>query len=200
MEEIEVSKKSKLIEWIDTKTDLIMKFLDVFFEDDKVKSKLSSMNFHPIFVKQLATNNDYTNMSERTFDEPEEVMHCLDQYQNIMAKINCEVPFIPSIENFCMFMGWTAKIYNRTLSESGEDIKDVMNMINDYIIESQFSAGQGGFAKANLTKFKLQGAGEHGHGVVTQKEQNDENRANKDIKTKQQYEKELASMGFKTIK
>jgi hypothetical protein len=138
-------------------------------------------------------------MSEREFTSADEVLHCLVMYQEIMAYINEKCVFVPSIETFCMFMGWTAQIYRKMLLDAPSDIRDTMAMVEDYIIESQLSAAQRGFIKGNVTKFRSQIAGEHGQGLVTQKEQNSDNIQKERLKSKDQLVKELMNMGVKGI-
>lgn len=185
---------SKVIEFIEKKTNYILEQLDHLKKTNQ-EEDLASKNTHPIYCAYLSYGNNFNEMQDRVFEDPEEVLYCLKQYQNIMAEINKTDVFIPSIESFCMFMGWTAKIYKRMSQSELQDIADTMQMVDDYIIESQLSAGQGGFAKANLTKFRAQVAGLHGNALVTQKEQNEENRAMKKIKSPEQLQKELDKMG-----
>ncbi|MEG0409004.1 MAG: hypothetical protein RR623_09035, partial [Bacilli bacterium] len=181
----EITDKSYLVKWVDEKTSIIITTLEAFFADKKYIKKLATMNLHPFFINLLSKNNDYGNMERRTFNEPEEVLHCLECYQQIMARINLEYILVPSKENFCNFMGWTTKIYSNVLLDSTSDIRDVMSMVDDFIIESQFNAGMSGFAKANLSKTRLQTSGEHGSSLVTQKEQSDIDQNRDKLKTKE---------------
>lgn len=187
---------SKLIEWIDSKYEYInseiekMKLLDIDFDNK---------NTHPIYCEMLSCNNDFKSMQSRRFENPDEVLYCLRIYQKIVATINCFDVFVPSIENFCMFMGWTAKMYKQMLQDTLPDIMDTMQMIEDYLIESQLSAGQSGIAKPNLTKFRVQTSGAHGNELVTQKEKNEDDRITKKLKTAEQLQKELANMGVNIL-
>lgn len=190
---------SKLTEWIDYKYTVVKKNVDDFFITKGNDEKINDINIHPIFCCYLALENDYKKMSEREFNEPEEVLHCLVKFQEIIAHINEKCVFVPSREIFCMFMGWTAQIYYRMLTESTSEIKQTMQMIEDYIIESQLSASQRGFIKANITKFRAQVASAHGHGLVTQKEQNMENNKKEKLKDIEELKKDLINMGVKGI-
>lgn len=190
---------SKLTEWIDDKYTVVKENVDDFLIKDGNIERINNINIHPIFCCYLALDNDYKKMSEREFNEPEEVIHCLIKYQEIMAYINQKCVFVPSIETFCMFMGWTAQIYHRMLTEAPGDIRETMQMIDDYILESQLSASQRGFLKGNITKFRTQVAGAHGHGLVTQKEQNTTKAKNDDMLSLDELKKELIRMGVKGI-
>lgn len=190
---------SKLTEWIDDKFIVVKENVDDFLIKEGNLERINNINIHPIFCCYLALDNDYKKMSEREFNDPEEVLHCLIKYQEIMAYINEKCVFVPSIETFCMFMGWTAQIYHRMLNEAPSDIRETMQMIEDYILESQLSASQRGFLKGNITKFRTQVAGAHGQGLVTQKEQNMENNKKEKFKNIEELKKDLINMGVKGI-
>lgn len=181
---------SKLIEWIDNKYNYVMQQIQTMAESD-----LTDKNTHPIYLALLSHQNDFKSMQDRRFEDAEEVMYCLKKYQAIIAEINKNDVFVPSIENFCMFMGWTAKVYKQMLQDTLPDIMDTMQMIEDYLIESQLSAGQAGITKPNLTKFRVQTAGAHGNELVTQKEKNEDDRVTKKLKSAEQLQKELKNMG-----
>ena len=185
----------RLTEWIDKKTEEIT---------GKVR-ELKDMETKPAFMQPMLCNmlsegNDIKTMRDRSFHDPEEVMHCLHCYQNVIAEFNELTIFIPSIETFCMFMGWTSKVYRQMLTDTSSVIMEVTALIEDYIVENQLAAGQTGAAGQTITKFRTQAAGEHGHGIVTQKEQNDEDHRKKDILSKEDLEQQLVKMGFKTPK
>ena len=135
-------------------------------------------------------------LEQRSFEDYNVLYQAFMKYQNIISKINLEVVFVASKENFCFFMGWTAKFYDDMLNSTNDDIRAMMEMINDYIIDSQLSAGQRGFIKANLTKFRAQTAGEHGHSLITQKEQLSSGGKSTELKSKEQLIAELEGMGL----
>lgn len=191
----EVLEKSKIQKWCEVKHKKITDDLMVFFE--QYKGKLNSINIYPIISKILGTDNSIMKLKDREFDEAEDVETCFEAFKDIMATINLNVVYIPSQQSFCMFMGWTDRIYKKMLNSSTEDIQDMMQLINEYLIECQASAGQSGFAKQNLTKFRMQMAGDHGHNLVTQKEQNEDDRSRKTMKSKDELIKKLKDMGAK---
>ena len=186
-----------LIKWLDEKTSYIDNEIKELFEKFKSENKsFENSNTHPIYCNILSYGNDnFEMLGKRDFEDENDLVKCFREFQKIMAMINVEDIFVPSIESFCMFMGWTANVYKQTLLNASPQIMDVMKMIDDYIIESQLSAGQLGFAKANITKFRTQVAGEHGSSLVTQKDQNLEDRTTKKLKDRNQLQKELESMG-----
>jgi hypothetical protein len=193
----EVLAKSKIQKWCECKHDKITKNLLIFFENNK--DRLSSMNVYPIISNILSVDNKIMKLKDRQFDKAEDVEFCFDVFKNIMSTINLHVIYVPSQQSFCMFMGWTDRVYKKMLNNSIEDIQDMMQLINEYIIECQISAGQQGILKQNLTKFRTQLAGEHGHNLVTQKEQNEEDRSKKKIKGIDELYKQLENMGSKGL-
>lgn len=187
---------SGVIDWMDAKCIKVSEKLDEFFASDEARGRLHSINVYPIITRILSVNNDFNNIKNRAFSEQEEVQFCFGRYQDIMAKINLKVVFVPSIENFCMFMGWTADMYKQMLKDSPSHIQAVMSMVEDYLIECQLSAGQRGFIANSLTKFRAQLAGEHGNNLVTQKEKNEDDRTKAKILSKAELIKGLENMGF----
>lgn len=182
------------LEWIEAKTSLIEIQLEDFFKINQLK--LHMINTYPIICNYLSVNNDIEGLEQRSFEDYNVLYQAFMKYQNIISKINLEVVFVASKENFCFFMGWTAKFYDDMLNSTNDDIRAMMEMINDYIIDSQLSAGQRGFIKANLTKFRAQTAGEHGHSLITQKEQLSSGGKSTELKSKEQLIAELEGMGL----
>ena len=193
--DIETLAESKIQKWCKDKHDRIIDMLYDFFSNNK--DKLSSMNVYPIISNILSTDNKMIKLKDRKFEDPEDVEFCFDLFKDIMSTINLNVIYVPSQQSFCMFMGWTDKIYKKMLLSSTDDIQDMMQSIDEYIIECQISAGQQGILKQNLTKFRTQLAGDHGQNLVTQKEKNEEDRSKKKIKSRDELLKELQNMGSK---
>ena len=142
------------MEWIEDKSNLIDIQLNEFFKKNEFKLQL--MNTYPIICNYLSVNNDIEGLEQRSFEDHNVLFKAFMKYQNIISKINERTVFVASKENFCFFMGWTTKFYDDMLSNTSEEVKAMMEMINDYIIDSQLSAGQQGLLKANLTKFRAQ--------------------------------------------
>lgn len=195
--ENEVLGKSRIQKWCEEKHKKIINNLMEFFETNK--GKLNSMNVYPIISNILSVDNKIMKLKDRQFDEVEDVEFCFDMFKDIMSTINLHVIYVPSQQSFCMFMGWTDRVYKRMLNNSPEDIQDMMQLINEYIFECQMSAGQIGITKQNITKFRGQLAGEHGQNLVTQKEQNEEDRSNKKMKGFDELYKQLQNMGSKGL-
>lgn len=187
-----------LLKWITKKHNRIIQDLnDDILGNEKMKLRIASgdgVNIYPIVAYIFNKDNDLSEMADRSFTDPSEIGFCLKKYQEIMYMLNKEINFVPTKENFCQFMGWTAEVYNQNLNSDADDIRAVMQMVEDYLIDSQLSAGQGGVTKANLTKFRTQVSGNNGHSLVTQKEANEDNRFKARFKPADQLERELKNL------
>ena len=187
-----------LLEWITKKYNRIISDLNRdILDSEKMKARFSNddgVNIYPIVAYIFNKDNNLSEMADRSFTNPEEIDFCLKKYQEIMYMLNKEINFVPTKENFCQFMGWTAEVYNQNLNSDADDIRAVMQMVEDYLIDSQLSAGQGGVTKANLTKFRTQVSGNNGHSLVTQKEANEDNRFKARFKPADQLERELKNL------
>ena len=184
--------ESEVHKWCENKTTKIIADIESFFNKYK---DYKSMNVYPIFSNILSNDNKINKLKQRDFDNADDLEYCFQSFQKIIYTINLCVVFVPSIQLFCMFMGWTARIYKKMLNNQSEEICGVMQLVDEYIVENQFSAGQSGLSKQNLTKMRLQVAGEQGHNLVTQKEKNEDDRSKKKLKTKEELMKELINMG-----
>lgn len=191
-EKNEVLNKTKLQQWCEEKTEKIIDDLDKFFNNFP---DYKSMNIYPIFSNILSCNNKLLLLKDRKFENEDDVEFCFQCFQDIISTINLKVVYVPSQQTFCMFMGWTDRIYKEMLKSNITEIQDMMQFIEQYLIENQMSAGQVGLTKQNLTKFRAQLAGDHGQNLVTQKEQNEDKRARR-LQSKDELFKKLKDMGY----
>lgn len=192
----EVKDKSIVEKWCEDKHEQIINDLSEFF----VKYKnANTMNVYPIISKILTSKDKISKLKEREFNNAEDLEFCFDMFKDIMATINLNVIYVPDQQDFCTFMGWTDRIYKKMLKDSPNDIREVMEVINEYVLSADMKAGQQGILKQNLTKFKMQLAGDHGQNLVTQKEQMEEDRSKHKLKTKEELQKMLNEQGFRAI-
>lgn len=192
----EVKDKSVVEKWCEDKHKQIINDISEFFTEYK---NANTMNVYPIISKILTSKDKISKLKTREFDSVEDLEYCFEMFKDIMATINLNVIYVPSQQSFCMFMGWTDRIYKKMLQDSTDDIRDIMQLVDEYIIECQISAGQQGILKQNLTKFRTQLAGDHGNNLVTQKEQMEEDRSKHKLKTKEELQKMLNEQGFRAI-
>lgn len=194
MLENEVKGNSKVQQWCENKYEHVESDLLEFFNTYK---NAKDMNVYPIISKILTSKDKISKLKQREFDDPYDLEFCFDKFKDIMATINLHVIYVPSQQSFCMFMGWTDRIYKKMLKETPNDISDIMQLVDEYLLECQISAGQQGILKQNLTKYRSQLAGEHGQNLVTQKEQMEDDRSKRKQKTQKELFKALEDMGFK---
>jgi len=196
---LQQEEKNILIDWVEAKTSKILdewqNFVDLKADEG---TKLKNVNIVPIVANLLSINNRVIKLKDRKFTNSEDVEVCFDLFKWIMATINLKAVYHPSQQSFCMFMGWTDRIYKEML-ESTDDIKELMQMVDSYLYDCQMSAAQLGFATQGITKFRGQVAGEKGMNLVTQKEQNMTDNTVRKMKTPEDLHKMLANMGSKYI-
>jgi hypothetical protein len=191
--------KSTLIDWVETKTAKIEGAWQKFISDKQAEGTgLKNVNIVPIVANLLSIDNRVIKLKDRKFTDPEEVEVCFDLFKGIMATLNLKVVYHPSQQSFCMFMGWTDRIYKEML-DSTEEIKELMQMVDSYLYDCQMSAAQLGFATQGITKFRGQVAGEKGMNLVTQKEQNMTDNTARKMKTADDLRQALKDMGSKYI-
>lgn len=174
--------------WLETKCDEIEAELNKLFSEEKTIRFI-----YPEIIRILKIKNNERRMISETGSDIESA---LDRFQDIIAIINKNVVLVPEIENFSTFMGWSSRKFKQMINSSDEEIREAMELVDDYIFACQYNAGQLGILKGNLTKFRSQLAGTHGQGLVTSKESNDINKNAKQEKTREQLLKELGQMGF----
>lgn len=92
----------------------------------------------------------------------EQMQIIFDYYREALIKINKEVKYPPSKENFCAFAGISTSTYNNYLRSSDEDKQEIMLMIDDYIRENMLTSAQVGETKEITTIFR----GKTAHGLV----------------------------------
>ena len=186
--------KSTLIQWIDEKAKKMNEALKEVFTLDE------NCNYHLVIIEIMSYDNDFDSTRTRDFNSGQEVLYCFRLFQALIGKINRHMTFIPTKENFCMFMGWTAKTYQRMVSESSDEVKEAMEVVNDYLVEAMLSAGMSGKTNTTITKFRSQVAGEHGLNLVTEKEKASQNKQTDTMLSKEELIKKLESFGVASLK
>ena len=188
--ETEIVELSSFSIWLDTKCKKIETKLNDLFS----QQKLVQFIYPEIITIFKIMNQEKKMLSESGSD----IEAALDKFQDIVASINRHAVFVPEIENFSIFMGWSSRRYKQMTQSTDEEIRESMELVDDYIFACQYNAGQSGILKGNLTKFRSQLSGSHGQGVVTSKESSDINKNVKQEKSPEQLLKELSRMGFDT--
>lgn len=189
-----VVDESRIDLWIQEKCHRIDKQLNELFANKEEDKKTTSF-LYPEITCILKTDN---RIKPRISESGSDIEVALDCYQDIIAKINRHTVLVPEIENFCSFMGWTSKKLKQMCDSTDEEIREAMDMVDDYLFACQMSAGQSGLLKGNLTRFRTQLVGSHGQGLVTAKESSDINKNTKQEKSPEQLMKEFEMLGFKT--
>lgn len=189
--------KSELVCWIDVKVENIYAELRRLFEEQSDKKIKSGAFKHPIICKILSMDNPSIEQAKRRkFNDSDDLEYCFRKYQDVIAEINLYTILIPSIETFCMFMGWTAATMKIVANNASQDIQAVLDLVEDYIVDSQLTAGQSGFVRASITKFRTQVSGEHGQGLMTAKEEQSKKHTDGQTKKRDELLADLENLGF----
>ena len=189
--------KSELVCWIDVKVENIYAELKRLFEEQSDKKIKSGAFKHPIICKILSMDNPSIEQAKRRkFNDPDDLEYCFRKYQDVIAEINLYTILIPSIETFCMFMSWTAATMKIVANNASQDIQAVLDLVEDYIVDSQLTAGQSGFVRASITKFRTQVSGEHGQGLMTAKEEQSKKHVEGQTKKRDELLADLENLGF----
>lgn len=162
-------------------------------EELKKSDKINSTNLYPIVSYIFVKDDDLNKLEEREWDK-ENIYYVYKKFMDIFYQLNKETLIVPSKELFCQFIGWNSYFYGENLNNGTDEIKQVMKMVEGYLIDSELNAAVMGYTKANPSKFRLQNAGDFGHSQITQKEQNADNRAGNKMKSITELEKELKKL------
>ena len=180
-----------IIEWLEEKRTNIM------FELNAIEAELTSgarkLNY-PLISKWLCDGNalEIKEYAEREFDA-QAILYALRVYQDLMAEFNQRTVLVPSKENFCMLIGWNAQTFDLMEDSMNEEVRASMSLVVDYIVDSNISMGQSGDIRSNMTKFRLNAAGKHGHGIISEKDKKAEKKE-KQTKSLEQIQKDLAEL------
>lgn len=180
-------KIEQTLELVKNNEDLVKRLYD---KKDKEAS------IYPIVAYVLNKDNSLKNMKERQFDN-ETIYQVLLKFQFFIMMLAEYQTIVPTRELFCMFIGWNTALYQE-LAESESDVQEVINLVEDYILDFNMSAAQNGQLNANLTRFRTQISGKHGHSQVTKKEENMQNRSDA-RKDKEQLARELEEIKAKAL-
>lgn len=95
----------------------------------------------------------------------EQLMSVYTDFLDLVEWLQDYCVFAPSRQVFCTFAGIADSNYNWLLQYGTQDQKEIMDMINNYIIDISLEQAQQGNAKETTTKFRMQ-AKTVGHAVV----------------------------------
>lgn len=95
----------------------------------------------------------------------EQLMAVYTDFLDLVEWLQDYCVFAPSRQVFCTFAGIADSNYNWLLQYGTQDQKEIMDMVNNYIIDISLEQAQQGNAKETTTKFRMQ-AKTIGHAVV----------------------------------
>lgn len=178
-------------DWLENKRDRILSEIEMI--EPLLQTGAKKLNY-PLISKLLCDDNslDIKQYAKREFTA-NDILLALKIYQDIMAEMNQYTILVPSKENFCMLVGWNAQTFDLFEDSLNEETRAAMSLVVDYIVDSNISMGQSGDIRSNMTKFRLNAAGKHGFGIISEKDKKLEKKE-KQTKSIEQIRKELAEL------
>ncbi len=126
----------------------------------KLKHVETGKNLSIIELKDLISQKNIIGMSPKYSNT--ELAIVFDYYKQFITEINKIQYFLPTKKNFCSFAGISSNIYDRYKQSDDSERREIMQIIDDYITDLQFTAAQNGEIKEVSTIF----IGKTEHGMV----------------------------------
>lgn len=164
LKKIELKEKEK--ELSKTKVELIKReFQDNLqnYMDNKLSEIVDKLNeikggMSTVEIKSLLTLENTVGRSPKYSNT--ELAILFDYYKKFIQAINRKQRFLPTKNNFCSFIGISSKTYDVYRGSDDEERREIMQMIDDYIVDLQLTSAQNGGAKEITTIFRAKA--EHG--------------------------------------
>lgn len=117
-------------------------------EDKKLKNPLILNNY---FLKSI---NPYKNVSPEYTAESLNMV--FDLYCDILTEVNVNIGTMPpSISSFCKFAGISTATFKGYKSNPEEDMRNVVDMIEDYCYDTSVAMSQNGYLKERATVYRM---------------------------------------------
>ena len=96
----------------------------------------------------IVSNYFFKSLNPYTFNQPaytpEKLSIAFDLYKNLINEINLKVcRFYPTLSHFCGFLGITSTSYNNYKSSSDVNMQDLIEMIDDWIFDTNMRLSEG---------------------------------------------------------
>lgn len=137
----------------EVKTKLYIKSVDkdgkiTVKEDKKLKNPLILNNY---FLKSI---NPYKNISPEYTAESLNMV--FDLYCDILTEVNANIGTMPpSISSFCKFAGISTATFKGYKSYPEEDMRNLVDMIEDYCYDTSVAMSQNGYLKERITVYRM---------------------------------------------
>lgn len=175
--------------------------VDYFEEREKNIARANVLPEVMSYFYYVPEDTDFNSSSlGKDYTNAKDIKYGFNKYLQLINLFNRHIIFTPSRENFSAFMGFDTTTYKRLSETSTPEVKAVLSEVEDYIVETTYSASQVGLLKPNITQTRLQTAGVHGNNLVTQKEQFEQDRSERKLKTADEIKRELQALGNTEIK
>lgn len=102
--------------------------------------------------------------------EYEDIFDIWLKYLDLTAYYNRYFEIVDNKQLLCAFAGWNTRQYSELEKSDNEDIKNLMNTINNAFVGLGFVAGESGNADVKAVNTRLRANGEAGHSVISASE------------------------------
>ena len=121
---------------------------EIIVEDKKLKNPLILNNY---FLKSI---NPYKNVQPEY--TAESLSMVFDLYCDILTEVNANIGTMsPSISSFCKFAGISTVTFKDYKSNPEEDMRNVVDMIEDYCYDTSVAMSQNGYLKERATVYRM---------------------------------------------
>ena len=103
--------------------------------EEKSRGKLTTLEINSV----IRTTNWYGNSPTYT---AEEMSIVYESYLKFITEVNKKVTYLPTKQNYCGFAGITTYQYDNYLSLGNDNMREVMQRIEDYITDTSLSMAQ----------------------------------------------------------
>ena len=140
--DLELTKEQLFVTSFDKKGN------EITVENKKLKNPLVLNNY---FLKSI---NPYKNVQPEYTSESLSMV--FDLYCDILTKVNMEIGTMPpSISSFCKFAGISTVTFKDYKASPDEDMRMVIDMIEDYCYDTSVTMSQNGFIKERVTVYRM---------------------------------------------
>ena len=149
---------------------ILQEFMD---EKEKMLALKKPIKLGYQFTKQIyLALAGYGLMSAEKFVklEYEDIFDIWLKYLDLTAYYNRYFEIVDNKQLLCAFAGWNTRQYSELEKSDNEDIRNLMNTINNAFVGLGFVAGESGNADVKAVNTRLRANGEAGHSVISASE------------------------------
>lgn len=125
-------------------------------KDGNEKEKVITSYRNPAVLNEylLKSINPYKNITPEY--TAESLNAVFDLYCHIIAETNAKIGTLaPSISSFCKFAGISTYVFKNYKADSDENLRNLIDIIEDYCYDTNVAMSQSGFIKERTTVYRM---------------------------------------------